>query len=237
LECELIVVSERFGWVADEAVDASSVHEVGTHEAGELEGAWNGLLVILSPAQEQEGDEGDGDLDAHGVLGGSEEVADFECLLDPAEEQLDGPTALVEVGDFLGRGLEVIAEDAQDFAGVGLDAHLANRVAEGIFSALSLALWQQPNAVGEDVGSFRQVEFSGYSQGRIGLEAGDDAAAGGMQAGPPGVVVVSEIKDIGRPCLYPPASGRSDYVEFAEDSLTTSYSKSAGGSFLIVDRL
>jgi hypothetical protein len=45
-------------------------------------------------------------LDAHGVLRGAQELGDFEDLLDPAEEQLDGPAALVEVGDFLGAGIE-----------------------------------------------------------------------------------------------------------------------------------
>ena len=38
-------------------------------------GLCDGALGGLGQAQQQEGDQGDGDLDAHGVLGGAEEVA------------------------------------------------------------------------------------------------------------------------------------------------------------------
>ncbi len=38
-------------------------------------------------------------------LGGSEEVADLEGLLDPSEEQLDRPASFVEGGNFLGAGV------------------------------------------------------------------------------------------------------------------------------------
>ncbi len=57
-------------------------------------GPWT-VLVVLGHTQEQEGDEDDGDLDAYGVLGGAEEMADFQGLLDPAEEQFDRPASLV----------------------------------------------------------------------------------------------------------------------------------------------
>ena len=46
-------------------------------------------------------------------------MADFQRLLDPAEEQLDLPAALVELGDLLGGGVEVVGEDAQRLAGLG----------------------------------------------------------------------------------------------------------------------
>ena len=51
------------------------MHEIGADEAGEGERAAGEVLCGLSQAQQQEGDEGDGDLDAHGILGGAEEVA------------------------------------------------------------------------------------------------------------------------------------------------------------------
>jgi hypothetical protein len=44
------------------------------------------------------------------------------------EEQLDRPAALIEIGDFLGGGVEVVAEDGQHLAGVELDAHFAHRI-------------------------------------------------------------------------------------------------------------
>jgi hypothetical protein len=39
----------------------------------------------LCQAQQQEGDQGDGDLDAHGILVGAEQTGDFEGLLDPGK--------------------------------------------------------------------------------------------------------------------------------------------------------
>src|SRR5438045_4648593 len=41
----------------------------------------------------------DPDLSSHGVLGGAEETLDPKVLLDPLEEQLDLPTALVQSAD------------------------------------------------------------------------------------------------------------------------------------------
>ena len=75
------------------------MHEVGAHQPGEGERALNGGPRGLGEAQQQKGDEDDGDLDAHGVLGGTEEAADLQRLLDLAEEQLDLPAAPVEIGD------------------------------------------------------------------------------------------------------------------------------------------
>jgi hypothetical protein len=113
----LIGIELRGVFRLEQAVEAAAVHEVGTNQSGEGQGTRDGFLGGLSEAKQQEGYEGgDGDLDSHGILGGSEETGDLENLLDPAEEQLDGPAAFVEVGDLLGGGIEVIAEDAQHLA-------------------------------------------------------------------------------------------------------------------------
>src|SRR5215471_14377556 len=98
------MLAQRFGGRRlEEGTDVSFVHEVGTDETGEGEWAGHGVLGGLSQSQDQESDEGDGDLSANGVLGGSEEAGDLEGLLDPAKEQLDGPSQFVEIGDFLSR--------------------------------------------------------------------------------------------------------------------------------------
>ena len=112
---------------ADEAVDALSVHEVGAQEACEGERGFDGSPGGLCEAEEQPGAQGDGDLYAHGILADAEEVLDLEVLLDPPEEQLDGPAPFVEIGDVPGRGLEVVGEEAQHLAGVGPDPNLAHR--------------------------------------------------------------------------------------------------------------
>src|SRR5437763_16576661 len=79
-----------------ETVDRPAVHEIGAHETGEGEQTLNGVLGIMSEAQEQESDERDGKLNAHGVLAFAEEMSDLQRLFDPAEEQFDLPAPLVE---------------------------------------------------------------------------------------------------------------------------------------------
>jgi hypothetical protein len=61
------------------------------------------------------------------VFGSSQKAADFQGLLDPSEEQLDGPSSLVKIGDFLCSRGQIIGEDAQHFAGLEPDLDLAGR--------------------------------------------------------------------------------------------------------------
>src|SRR5690606_8318850 len=114
----------------------ASVHEVGAHETGEGQRTFHPLLIALCQAQQQEGDERNGDLDPYGVLAGAEEVADSQRLLDPPEEQFDSPAPLVEIGDFSSRRVKVVAQDAQHLTRLGSDANLANGIAERV-SAIS----------------------------------------------------------------------------------------------------
>src|SRR6267142_4834735 len=69
-----------------QAVDTSSVHQVGAHPPGESERRLHCRLSGLGETQQQESDQRHGDLDADGVFAGSEEMADLQGLLDPAEE-------------------------------------------------------------------------------------------------------------------------------------------------------
>jgi hypothetical protein len=45
-------------------------------------------------------------------------MPDLEGVLEPAEEQFDLPATLAEFGDLGGRSIEIVGEDAQDFAAV-----------------------------------------------------------------------------------------------------------------------
>ena len=81
------------GWRGKQLIDAAAEHQIGADEAGEGERAFDGVLGRLGQTQEHEGDQRHGDLEAHGVLAGADEVADFQRLLDPAEEQLNAPTS------------------------------------------------------------------------------------------------------------------------------------------------
>ena len=48
---------------------------------------------------------------------------------------------------------------------------------------------------------------------RVGLEAGDDPAAGGVELGPPGVIVVAEVEDVGGAGLDRHLLGGGDVVD------------------------
>ena len=54
-------------WI-EEPVDTASVHEVDADETGEDERAPDDALSSLSQTQQQERDEGSGNLDAHSVF-------------------------------------------------------------------------------------------------------------------------------------------------------------------------
>ena len=75
IEGELSGVATTWWEWFEEGIERSPVHEVGADEAGEGERAVDARGGLLSQTQHQEGDESDGDLDAHGVLGSAEEVA------------------------------------------------------------------------------------------------------------------------------------------------------------------
>ena len=93
-------------------------------------------LPGLGETQQQKGDQRDGDLDAHSVLRGAEKAADLEGLLDPAEEQLDRPAALVEIGDLLMAASRSFDEHAQHLAAIELDADLAYQVRKWLLRPL-----------------------------------------------------------------------------------------------------
>jgi hypothetical protein len=196
LDCQLSWISRQRRLGVDEAIEAAAVHQVEAHEAGEGERAGDRLLPGLSQTQQQEGDQGDGDLDAHGVFASAEEAPDFEDLLDPAEEQLDRPAPLVEIGDFLGRGVKVVRQDAQYLAAIELDLDLAHRIAKGVFAPAALACRQIADPVRQDRPVRRHRHLFDDLQGGIGFEAGDDAAALGIELGPPAIVIIAQIKDI-----------------------------------------
>jgi hypothetical protein len=65
------------------------MHEVGSHQTGEHQRAADRGLGLLRQSQQQKGDQGDRDLDAHRILGGAEEFLDLQRLFDPATNLQD----------------------------------------------------------------------------------------------------------------------------------------------------
>ena len=89
----------RFGWrgcVLTEAEGAEPAEfEAREQQRGAvLERAGGGLM---QDAQQQESDQRDIDLDAHGVFAAAEKAADLEVLFQPFEQQLDLPALFVEL--------------------------------------------------------------------------------------------------------------------------------------------
>src|SRR6202008_3589104 len=112
-----------------------------------------------------------------------------EGLLDPAEEQLDGPTSAVEISDLLCAGIEVVRQDAQYLSGIGRDPHLPHGILYRITAAPGLACGEEADAVGEDVGALGDRQFFHHVERRVGFEPGHDPAADGVEFSPPSIIV------------------------------------------------
>src|SRR5258708_8005655 len=119
---------EKFG-------DRAPMHQVGSDQAGEGERAGHDPVGVVSQAQQQKGDQRDRDLNANGVFGSSQEMADLQGLFDPSKEQLDRPSTLVEVGDVLRACLDIIGEDAQHLAGLDHDANFTDETRHWVVAA------------------------------------------------------------------------------------------------------
>src|SRR5690606_36554668 len=93
--------------------------------------------------------------------------------------------------------IEVVAEDAQPPAGLGRDRDLADGLLERVLAALGLAWRQEAEAIGEDGRARRDGVLRQRDERRGLLEAGDHPTAGGVELGPPAIVVVVEVENIG----------------------------------------
>src|SRR6202035_2904184 len=76
--------------------------------------------ALLDDCDEDVDRDGDPDLGFYRVFGCPEELLDPQMLLDPLEEQLDLPSALVEGADGRGRQTELIGEEHQSFSRLGI---------------------------------------------------------------------------------------------------------------------
>ena len=66
---------------------------------------------VTKQGDQQVADEGGKNLNPHGVFGASQEVSDFQMLLDPFEEQLDSPALLVALPDIEGAADKVVGDE------------------------------------------------------------------------------------------------------------------------------
>src|SRR4051794_39210845 len=103
----------------------SAMHKVGADQSCKHEWACNNLLGCLSEAQQKKGNQRDGDLDPHRMLGGADKPSDLQGLLDPPKEQFNGPTSTIQISNVLRAGVQVVRQDAQHLSLVGRDPYLA----------------------------------------------------------------------------------------------------------------
>src|SRR6266436_2077403 len=96
---ELARVNRWKSWLLTEQGEVFAMHQVDPHESNEFEEAVLCLRHLLQQVKEQKGDQCHGDLNAHGILGATDEMRDLQGLLQQPEEQVDLPTSLVEVCD------------------------------------------------------------------------------------------------------------------------------------------
>ncbi len=140
-------------------------------------------------------------------------MGDLQGLFDPAKEQLDRPSPLVQVGDFLCACLQIIGEDAQHLAGFDDDPKLAAETRHRIVARRGEPLRKIADPIVQDCRSRRNGTILDDRKRRIGLQSRDDAAACFIEPRPPSVVVIAKIKHIGRFRLDRHLLGGRDVVD------------------------
>jgi hypothetical protein len=81
------------------------------HETGKADSGQDDAALSRSDPQQQISDHGSEYLQADGVLGATEELAQLQMLLDPAEQQLDLPAGLVKRGNLDSRALQIVGNE------------------------------------------------------------------------------------------------------------------------------
>jgi hypothetical protein len=126
----------------------------------------------------------------HGILGVADEGLDLQILLDAAEEDLDLPALLVDVGDGLGRQPEMVSEEHVDFAGGGV---LVNDAAQGLGALSGFSACKQYGLIGHQSqggvdGTPRQHSVAG-----VALLAGNKEDLLGRELAIPVIVRVAQV--------------------------------------------
>ena len=88
------------------------MHQIGSHESNQFEKAVFYFGHLAQRVQDEIGNQGHSDLDAHSILLAPHEVGNTQRLLDQAEEELDLPASFVEIGDLPTRCIKVVCENA-----------------------------------------------------------------------------------------------------------------------------
>jgi hypothetical protein len=130
------------------------------------------------------------DLGQHGVFRIADEGLDLQVLLDKAEEDLDLPAFLVDVGDGLGRRLEMVGEKDLAPAGGGVPVGDA---APGHGAFLGFGAGQPDGLVGEQPLAFIDFMALQHLVAGVALLAGDEEDFLGGELRIPGIVGIAQV--------------------------------------------
>src|SRR6266849_9721901 len=189
------------------------MHQVGAYESSSFKQGLFFLRHLVQYSQQQESDQRDGDLNANSVFGAADKVGDFQGLLHHTEEQFDLPAPLVEFGNFLGGGVQIVGQNAQSPASLHGHDDLADRALHGIFAAFGLTPRQKADAVAQN--SRSRLDGHGFDrmERRVFLEPRHDTAAGVVQRSPPAIIIIAEVENVGSASLDRHRLGRGDIVD------------------------
>src|SRR5438105_4117308 len=152
----------------------------------------------MGQAQQHKSDKRYDDLNANSVLGGSKEVADFEGLFDPSEEEFDCPSPLVQVSNLLRTCAQVIGKDAQFLASLDNNPDFSHQPRHRILTRCGEPFRKMSDPIANDRrSSWNWPTFDNLKR-RVDLQPCDDATAGTVQFRPPGKIVIAEVENVGR---------------------------------------
>ena len=192
-----------FGRRPIKSIDRSSREEKPAGEFGEPQARQVDVVAVCGDAQQHESDHRRDQLQPHGVLVCAEKPSDLEMLLDPAEQQLDGPARLVERGDLDRRTHHVVGEHDDLLRLAVLQRIAANMQATQPHRQLRVALAGEFDLAIPEHGitvaaRLRHISLRDVVEAGVALGTRDEEGSGLVDAPPPFEIVIALVEDIGR---------------------------------------
>src|SRR5690349_18756985 len=176
--------------------DRFSHEQALANELSEAQVQYSQGIQALHEAQQQIGDHRGDDLQTNGVVVPAHELAEVEMLLDPAKQELDLPTALVERRNLDGRAFEIVGNESDRAAFVALDLDTSQRDRQ-----LGIALAGEHDVgVGDDseavADGLAHIPRLRLAQARAHLAARDEERLGIIDLLPPAEMVIALIEHV-----------------------------------------
>ena len=171
-----------------DGAEVAAFEQAADDQIGEAKDRDLDAMAAGGDAQQRVGDHRGKDLQTDGVIVVAEEAADVEMLFDPAEQQLDLPSRLVESGDLVGRTLKVIGQQGNGFAIAALDPEPAQadrelRIALAGEAHLTVLEYGETIALGARDGRSQTVSRRMLVLGRVMKKQPPSASGGGLGRG------------------------------------------------------